>query len=124
MIILVLYFPAKNQSAAHTCAECEPVLTFGNKALTVGYFRVMKNGTLCQNNNPVSDLYECSGYCKSQAKYTSVMQGFSNNCYCCQPNKTVTKSIQLSCVDGTTMNKTYTVPKTCHCGVCAGSRKR
>ncbi|KAJ8313789.1 hypothetical protein KUTeg_008350 [Tegillarca granosa] len=111
-------------SAAHSCAVCAPQLMFGNNALTVGYFRVMKNGILCQNNDPIPELRECSGYCMSRAKYTSLMQGFSNNCNCCQPDRTVTKSIQLSCADGTTINKNYTVPETCHCGLCAASKKR
>lgn len=117
-----MLFSAFNTSAAHSCSECAPRLMFGQSSLSVGYFKVSKNGVMCQNTDPINDLRECSGYCMSKAKYTSVMQGFSNNCNCCQPEKTVTKTIQLSCTDGSTMSKTYTVPESCHCNTCSGSR--
>ncbi|KAK3108253.1 hypothetical protein FSP39_004202 [Pinctada imbricata] len=112
----------KPQQAAQTCATCQPMLMFGNPASTIGYFSVINNGVKCENLDPIPDLKECSGYCQSRAKYTAIMRGFDNKCNCCQPTKTISKSVQLTCADGSVISKSYNVPENCGCSACSGGR--
>ncbi|XP_060072003.1 integumentary mucin B.1-like [Ylistrum balloti] len=107
-------------TASQTCSECSPRLMFGQPAATVGFFKVTRNNTICQNSAPIQDLTECSGYCQSRAKYTTLMRGFDNKCNCCQPQHTITRNVTLNCTDGTTFAKTYTVPTSCGCSACTG----
>ncbi|XP_021374153.1 mucin-5AC-like [Mizuhopecten yessoensis] len=107
-------------TASQTCSECSPHLMFGQPAATVGFFKVTRNNVICQNTEPIQDLTECSGYCQSRAKYTTLMRGFDNNCNCCQPQNTVAHNVTLHCTDGTTFPKMYTVPTSCGCSACTG----
>ncbi|XP_033761396.1 mucin-5AC-like [Pecten maximus] len=107
-------------TVSQTCSECSPRLMFGQPAASVGFFKVTRNSATCQNSDPIQDLTECSGYCQSRAKYTTLMRGFDNKCNCCQPQATVTRNVTLHCTDGTTFAKTYTVPTSCGCSACAG----
>jgi len=107
------------EEAASQCSTCQPRLMFREPTRSVGFFKVTNpNGVSCQNKAPVQDLMECSGYCSSAAQYTAIMQGFSNKCNCCQPTSTTSKTVQLTCTDGTTIDKTYSVPNTCGCSAC------
>lgn len=121
---MLLFFPAtsSNLVAVHSnsCLTCQPVRQFGNDALSIGYFTLTDGDVKCQNKEPILDLMQCSGHCESQATYTTVMKGFTNKCNCCQPTRTVTRTTNLTCTDGSTRTKSYTVPEVCGCRACSG----
>jgi hypothetical protein len=121
---LVVFFTASSSNlvAGHTnnCLTCQPVRQFGNDTLSIGYFTLTDGDVKCQNKEPIRDLMQCSGHCESKATYTTVMKGFTNKCNCCQPTRTVTRSANLTCTDGSTRTKSYTVPEVCACSACSG----
>ncbi|XP_067650638.1 mucin-5AC-like [Haliotis asinina] len=101
------------------CKTCTPRLMFGQIQQSIGFFKVNDNGEICSNVEPIPELKECAGYCGSTSKYTALMRGFDNDCMCCQPAKTVPKTIQLVCGTGRKITKTYNVPETCACSACS-----
>ncbi|XP_046550834.1 norrin-like [Haliotis rubra] len=101
------------------CQTCTPRLMFGQIQQSIGFFKVNDNGEICSNVEPIPELKECAGYCGSTSSYTALMHGFDNKCLCCQPAKTVSKSIQLVCGTGRKITKTYNVPETCGCSACS-----
>ncbi|XP_052248669.1 mucin-5AC-like isoform X9 [Dreissena polymorpha] len=114
--------PVRNNTENLTCQTCAPRLISGQPNDTIGYFTVMDNLELCKNNEPIPDLLECSGYCNSHSSYSHVMRGFTNDCNCCQATATESKSVELTCKGGRTISKTYSVPKSCGCGICTGGK--
>lgn len=116
------FFLATSSSLVNTCTTCQPVPQFDSPSLTIGYFSVVEgNSTTCQNKEPLPDLKQCSGHCESRATYTAVMQGFDSNCQCCQPSRTVTRTAVLTCSDGSTRSRSYSVPEACGCSACSGT---
>ncbi|KAH3738169.1 hypothetical protein DPMN_044797 [Dreissena polymorpha] len=50
----------------------------------IDHFTVMDNLELCQNNQPIPDLLECSGFCSSHPSYNNLMrqlQMFPSDCH-------------------------------------------
>ncbi|XP_048245023.1 mucin-5AC-like isoform X2 [Haliotis rufescens] len=106
-------------SSNSVCQSCTPRLMFGQVQQSIGFFKVNDEGEVCSNVEPIPELKECAGYCGSTSSYTSLMRGFDNKCLCCQPAKTVAKSVQLVCGTGRKITKTYNVPETCGCSACS-----
>ncbi|CAH1788470.1 unnamed protein product, partial [Owenia fusiformis] len=110
-------------SEPKVCDTCRPVLVFGQPQDSIGYLTSEKQGMLCSNKDVVDGFYECSGFCDSRAQYSTWTMAFVNDCDCCQPRKTESKFITLTCDDGSTITKSYQVPSECGCGACTGARR-
>ena len=104
---------------APKCETCHAKLMFSNPNDTIGYFDYIKEeGVHCTNLDAVYNLQECTGYCDSVTLYSELMLGFVNDCHCCKPTSTNTKTVTLHCNDGTTVEKEYDIPTNCGCGQC------
>ncbi|WAR14240.1 HMCT-like protein [Mya arenaria] len=115
--------PERNvTSSSLICQTCAPRLVAGNSNHTIGYFTIMDNMEVCKNIEPIPDLLECSGFCNSRSSYSHVMQGFTNRCNCCQATGSETRNVELTCKNGRTITKSYSVPKSCGCSACSGAK--
>ncbi|WAQ93448.1 EDIL3-like protein [Mya arenaria] len=115
--------PERNvTSSSLICQTCAPRLVAGNSNHTIGYFTIMDNMEVCKNIEPIPDLLECSGFCNSRSSYSHVMQGFTNRCNCCQATGSETRNVELTCTNGRTITKSYSVPKSCGCSACSGAK--
>lgn len=61
------------------------------------------------------ELSYCEGTCISASKYSSMKGKMEQKCTCCQELKTIEKTEQLSCPDGSSIDYTYITVDECDC---------
>lgn len=111
---------SRSPTANTTSRSCTTRPVFRHPKESIGYFHVvMSNGHTCHNREPVTNLQECSGSCGASPDFIKLMQGVQNSCLSCQMVRATVHSIQLTCTDGSFVNKAYKVPQLCACDACS-----
>ncbi|XP_029438041.1 intestinal mucin-like protein [Rhinatrema bivittatum] len=79
--------------------------------------RVEKTSTLLQQGNcqALVDMAYCEGVCNSSSMYSSKTNMMDHSCSCCQELRVSTKTVQLTCPDGTSVPYSYPYVEECNC---------
>jgi len=132
------YYPPSREECAKNCSCCgkcdKPKCNAESGAIpgkdTVGIIKLKKTKrgkTLtCTNKEEIHGLRRCTGACglATTEAWTPTLK--NSNCKCCKQKETETKSVRLTCDDGTHFVQALKNPTKCECLPCEadfGGRK-
>ena len=108
------------------CKTCSSTPMFAEIHESVNYFTWTNSSVTCSNQDPIPNLRQCGGYCNSMHRYEKTLSGklsVQSTCKCCKPTRTISRTVKLTCNDGTIINKKYNLIKSCGCETCSGNGK-
>uniref|UniRef100_A0A3Q1I2V8 Uncharacterized protein n=1 Tax=Anabas testudineus TaxID=64144 RepID=A0A3Q1I2V8_ANATE len=68
----------------------------------------------CKSMQLVNMTY-CAGHCGSSSMYSAAANMMMHQCECCQEARTSQKQVELTCLNGSKLQHSYTMVETCSC---------